>query len=111
MEIIEEKEITIDKVKKILSIVDSAELKHFQKLALEYCNVFSSFDPKVSEKIVETLVKEFNLPRRLSVQIVNCNPSTKTELISIIQKTELVADEEKLEKILKILSENLKANE
>ncbi len=108
MEILEEEDISIPEVKQLLLNLGVKEYKHFQKLTLEYCNIFSMFEAEDAKKIIATLTEKYSLPRNISVQIVNTKPSSKTELINILQKVDFVFDENKLKEILDLLTSYVK---
>jgi len=84
-EIISEEEITLPQVKKILTQRGKeGELSFQQSITLEHASAFSKMAPAVSAKLVEKLMKDYNLSRAQAVQIVNIAPVNPEELKTII---------------------------
>ena len=84
-EIISEEEITLPQVKKILTQrAKEGELSFQQSITLEHASAFSKMAPAVSVKLVEKLMKDYNLSRPQAVQIVNIAPINPEELKTII---------------------------
>ncbi len=106
MEVLEEGEVSVPEVTDLLAGLDESELKHFQKLTLEYCRLFSSFTPESARKVINVLVNEFKLAKNVAVQVVNCCPKSRVELMAILHKTDLIGQEDKLDAILKLLGDN-----
>ena len=84
-EIISEEEITLPQVKKVLTQrAKEGELSFQQSITLEHASAFSKMAPAVSVKLVEKLMKDYNLSRPQAVQIVNIAPINPEELKTII---------------------------
>jgi len=84
-EIISEEEVTLPQVKKLLAQrAKEGELSFQQSITLEHASSFSRMAPAVAIKLVERLLKGFNLNRAQAVQIVNIAPVTVEELRSIL---------------------------
>jgi len=95
-EIISEEEITLPQVKKILTQRGKeGELSFQQSITLEHASAFSKMAPAVSAKLVEKLMKDYNLSRAQAVQIVNIAPVNPEELKTIIdaRSTNLTDDQ------------------
>ncbi|TFG96174.1 hypothetical protein E4H12_11685 [Candidatus Thorarchaeota archaeon] len=84
-EIISEEEITLPQVKKILTQRGKeGELSFQQSITLEHASSFSKMAPAVASKLVEKLMKDFNLSRAQAVQIVNISPTNPEEIRTIL---------------------------
>ncbi len=84
-EIISQEEIPLPQVKKILSKrAKEGELSFQQTITLEHASTFSKMAPAVAAKLVERLIKKFEMGRALAVQIVNIAPTTEEELKTIL---------------------------
>ena len=103
IKIVESKPIPVSKVKAVLSSMNR-ELNQLQKKTLEYSQIFSKIEDENAEKLVERLVKEFELELAEAVQIVNCMPESIEELRVFFPRHKMYSTE-KLEGILKLLDE------
>ncbi|MCK5265881.1 MAG: hypothetical protein KAR03_09770 [Candidatus Thorarchaeota archaeon] len=84
-EIINEEEITLAQVKKILTQRGKeGELSFQQSITLEHASSFSKMAPAVSVKVVEKLMKDYKLSRSQAVQVVNISPINPEELKTIL---------------------------
>jgi DNA-directed RNA polymerase subunit F len=98
-EIISEEEVTLPQVKKILGQRSKeGELSFQQSITLEHASSFSRMAPAVAIKLIDRLLKGFNLNRAQAVQIVNIAPITVEELKSILDtKASSLTDEQLIE--------------
>lgn len=84
-EIINEEEITLAQVKKVLTQRGKeGELSFQQSITLEHASSFSKMAPAVSIKVVEKLMKDYKLSRSQAVQVVNISPINPEELKTIL---------------------------
>ena len=84
-EIIKEEEVTLPQVKKILTKrAKEGELSFQQSITLEHASTFSKMAPAVSAKLVERLIKKYELSRSQAVQVVNIAPTSPEELRTIL---------------------------
>jgi len=84
-EIINEEEITLAQVKKVLTQRGKeGELSFQQSITLEHASSFSKMAPAVSVKVVEKLMKDYKLSRSQAVQVVNISPINPEELKTIL---------------------------
>jgi DNA-directed RNA polymerase subunit F len=84
-EIIKEEEVTLPQVKKILTKrAKEGELSFQQSITLEHASTFSKMAPAVSAKLVERLIKKYDLSRAQAVQIINIAPASVEEIKTII---------------------------
>jgi DNA-directed RNA polymerase subunit F len=98
-EIIEEEEITLPMVKKILGKRSKeGELSFQQTITLEHASTFSKMAPAVSVKLVERLQSKFEISRSDAVQIANIAPTSIEELRTILDvRTTDLTDEQLIE--------------
>jgi DNA-directed RNA polymerase subunit F len=98
-EIISEEEVTLPQVKKLLAQRGKeGELSFQQSITLEHASSFSRMAPAMSIKVVEKLLKNYDLSRSQAVQIVNIAPITVEELKSILSsRSTNLTDEQMIE--------------
>jgi len=104
-----EKKLTLPQVKKILESLGDENLDQLQRRTLDYLSKFSKIDAEDAEKIVEKLVKEFDLDEEEAVQIVNCMPQTIEELRVFLAGGRKIIDTSKLEMVVNLLNEHRKS--
>ncbi|MFX1369265.1 MAG: RNA polymerase Rpb4 family protein [Promethearchaeota archaeon] len=98
-EIINEEEVPIPRVKKLLSQrAKEGELSFQQTITLEHASAFSRMAPAQADKLVDRLIKGYNVSRSQAVQVANIAPTTLEEMRSILdaRSTDLT-DEQVLE--------------
>jgi DNA-directed RNA polymerase subunit F len=106
-EIISEEEVTLPQVKKLLAQRGKeGELSFQQSITLEHASAFSRMAPAVSLKVVEKLIKNYDLTRSQSVQIVNIAPTTIEELKSILSSRATSLSDEQLIEIVDLIIKN-----
>ncbi|MGB9959340.1 MAG: RNA polymerase Rpb4 [Candidatus Bathyarchaeales archaeon] len=101
-----EKILTVPQVKKLLEELGEENLDQFQRRTLDYASKFSKCDAETAEKLVEKLVKEFELEDAEAVQIVNCMPGSVEELRVFLGGGRKIIEASKLEEIVKLLNEH-----
>jgi DNA-directed RNA polymerase subunit F len=101
-----EKRLTLPQVKKVLEEIGEENLDQFQRRTLDYVNKFSKVDAKAAEKLLEKLVKEFDLDEAEAVQVVNCMPETVDELRVFLAGGRKIIETAKLEAIVSLLNDN-----
>lgn len=104
-EFLKEKFLTIPQVKKLLEAIGEENLDQFQRRTLDYASKFSKIDAETAEKLVEKLVKDFELEEAEAVQIVNCMPTSVDELRVFLGGGRRIIDPAKLDAMVKLLSE------
>ncbi len=103
-EIISEEEIPLPQVKKILSKrAKEGELSFQQTITLEHAATFAKMAPAVAMKLVERILKKYELTRAEAVQIVNIAPTTVEELKTILNRPDLSLTQEDLEDIVEMV--------
>ncbi|MFW9835427.1 MAG: RNA polymerase Rpb4 family protein [Candidatus Thorarchaeota archaeon] len=106
-EIISEEEITLPQVKKLLAQrAKEGELSFQQSITLEHANTFSKMAPAVATKLVERLIKNYEIARAQAVQIVNIAPITIEELRSILDTKSSSLSEEQMIEIVDLVIKN-----
>ena len=109
-EIISEEEITLPQVKKVLTQRGKeGELSFQQSITLEHASTFSKMAPAVSTKVVEKLMKDYNLTRAQAVQVVNIAPTNPEEMKTILDaRSTNLTDEQVIEIVDFIISKRSK---
>ena len=106
-EIINKEEITLPQVKKILiQRRKEGELSFQQTITLEHASAFSKIAPAVSVKLVERLVKKFNISQAQAVQIVNIAPTSKEEMRTILDARSTDITDEQIIEIVDLVIKN-----
>jgi DNA-directed RNA polymerase subunit F len=108
-EIISEEEITLPQVKKLLTqrAKEGEEEASFQQsITLEHANQFSKMAPAVAAKLVERLIKNYEISRMQAVQIVNIAPITIEELKTIIDARSSSLSDEQMDEIVNLVVKN-----
>ena len=101
-----EKRLTLPQVKSVLEEIGEENLDQFQRRTLDYVNKFSKVDAKVAGKLLEKLMKEFDLEEAEAVQVVNCMPETVDELRVFLASGRKIIETAKLEAIVKLLNDS-----
>lgn len=106
-EIISEEEITLPQVKKLLAQRQKeGELSFQQSITQEHASTFSKMAPAVATKLLERLIKTYDINRALAVQIVNIAPTTIEELRSILDSKSTNLTEDQLIEIVDLVIKN-----
>jgi DNA-directed RNA polymerase subunit F len=101
-----ENRLMLPQVKKALEEIGEENLDQFQRRTLDYVNKFSKVDAKTAEKLLEKLVKEFDLDEAEAIQVVNCMPETVDELRVFLAGGRKIIETAKLEAIVSLLNDN-----
>ena len=101
-----ENRLTLPQVKKLLEAIGEENLDQFQRRTLDYVNKFSKVDAAKAKKLLEKLVKEFDLDEAEAVQVVNCLPETVDELRVFLAGGRKIIETAKLEAIISLLNES-----
>ncbi|MFW9850427.1 MAG: hypothetical protein ACFFF4_14940 [Candidatus Thorarchaeota archaeon] len=106
-EIVGEEEVTLPQVKKLLSKRGKeSELSFQQSITLEHASTFAKMAPAVAAKLVDRLMKNYELSRFQAVQIVNIAPVNVEELRTILDTRSSDLTEEQLAEIVEIIESN-----
>ena len=107
-EIISEEEIPLPQVKKILAQRGKeGELSFQQSITLEHATAFSKLAHAASIKLIDRLMKNYNLSRAQSVQIVNIAPNTIEELKSVLDTRSTSLTDEQLIEIVDLIVKSI----
>ena len=101
-----ENRLTLPQVKKLLEAIGEENLDQFQRRTLDYVNKFSKVNAAKAKKLLEKLVKEFDLDEAEAVQVVNCLPETVDELRVFLAGGRKIIETAKLEAIISLLNES-----
>ena len=99
--IIEEKPIPLGQVHNLLKIREETGINYVQRVTAQHAEKLSRA-AAYSEKVIQILKDEFELPRILVVQIVNINPKTPVD-VRVVTGDRLSDDQ--IEQLLKRYSE------
>jgi len=102
---IEDKPLTVSQVKQLLESMGEASLDQFQRRTLDYTSKFTKITPENAEKLIERLIKEFELELDESVEIVNCMPESVEEIRVFLGGGKKIIETSKIEAILSLLNE------
>ncbi len=103
-EIINEEEVTLPQVKKLLAQRSKeGELSFQQSITHEHASSFSKMAPAVATKLVERLIKTFDINRAQAVQIVNIAPITVEELRSILDSRSTNLTDEQMTEVVELV--------
>ena len=104
-EIVSEEEVPLPQVKKLLTKRGKeGELSFQQSITLEHASTFSRMAPAESVKMVERLMKNYDMTRFQAVQIVNIAPVNVEELKTVLDVKATDLTEEQLAEITEIIS-------
>ncbi|MHA1961685.1 MAG: RNA polymerase Rpb4 family protein [Candidatus Thorarchaeota archaeon] len=103
-EIVNEEEVALPQVKKLLTQRKKAgELSFQQSITLEHASAFSRMTPAVSRKLVERLLKNYAITRAQAVQVANIAPTTEEELRTILGTRTTDLTDEQISEIVAII--------
>ena len=105
---VEEKNLTLPQVKKLLESIGEENLDQLQRRTFDYVSKFSKMDPEDAMKLVEKLVKEYGLEEEEAVQVINCLPKTVDELRVFLSSGRKIIDISALKTIVELLGEHEK---
>jgi DNA-directed RNA polymerase subunit F len=108
MEEIKKKQpISVSEVKEIMEKSDPESMDQIQRWTFDYVSKFAKIDGKAAKKLKQQLVKDCGITEEESVEIVNNLPSTEAELRAFTFGWKKLILAETLEKMLKIIKENV----
>jgi DNA-directed RNA polymerase subunit F len=102
---LEDKPLTVPQVKQELEELGEEQLDQFQRRTLDYTAKFAKTTPERAEKLVQKLVKEFELELREAVEIVNCMPESVEEIRVFLGGGKKIIETTKIEAMLALLNE------
>jgi len=99
-----ENRLALPQVKKVLEALGEENLDQFQRRTFDYVKKFSKLDAEAAERLLEKLVKEFNLDEAEAVQIVNSMPENIDELRIFLAGGRKIIETAKLDAIVSLLN-------
>jgi DNA-directed RNA polymerase subunit F len=102
---VEDKPLTVPQVKKLLESMGEEHLDQFQRRTLDYTAKFSKIAPENAEKLMQKLLKEYELELDEAVEIVNCMPESVEEIRVFLGGGKKIIETSKIEAILSLLNE------
>ncbi len=106
-EIVKEEEVPLPVVKKVLAKrAKEGELTYQQNITLEYATSFSKMTPAAAVKVMEKLMKNYELTRAQAVQVINIAPTTVEELRIILDTRATSLTKEQINEILELITKN-----
>ncbi|MFW9918673.1 MAG: RNA polymerase Rpb4 family protein [Candidatus Thorarchaeota archaeon] len=104
-EIVSEEEVPLPQVKKLLTKRGKeGELSFQQSITLEHASTFSRMPPAESTKLVDRLMKGYDLTRFQAVQVVNIAPVNVEELKTVLDAKSTDLTEEQLTEITEMIA-------
>lgn len=104
-EIVSEEEVPLPLVKKLLSKRGKeGELSFQQSITLEHASTFSRMAPAEAAKLVDRLMKSYDLTRFQAVQVVNIAPVNVEELKTVLDAKSTDLTEEQLVEIAELIA-------
>ncbi|NWF94938.1 MAG: hypothetical protein HXY34_02245 [Candidatus Thorarchaeota archaeon] len=102
-----EEEIPLPIVKKLLAKRSKeGEVSFQQTITLDHASAFSKMTPAVATKVIEKLMKSYNLTRGQAVQIVNISPTTIEELRTLIDARSANLTDEQMSEIVDLVTKS-----
>jgi DNA-directed RNA polymerase subunit F len=104
--IINERNLTLAELREILEKEERVrELTNLERYTLEYARRFSKEnDPQRARAKVEELIKTFDIPEDIAVQLVNLKPQDPGEIRLVFLPLSKVFSEEDYKRILEIVN-------
>ncbi|TXT56509.1 MAG: hypothetical protein BAJATHORv1_20098 [Candidatus Thorarchaeota archaeon] len=107
-EIISEEEIPLPMVKKILSKRSKdGELSFQQSITLEHSSTFAKFAPVESVKLVDRLMRNYEITRAQAVQVINIAPTSEEELKTLLDPRSVELTDEQYTEIVDMLKSKI----
>ncbi len=104
--VLSERNLTLAEVRDVLEKIESKrELTNLERYTLEYARKFAKIeDPAKSRQIVEELVRTFDLPESIAVQLVNIKPRDQGEVRLILAPLNKVYSDDDYRKMLELVN-------
>ncbi|RDE15706.1 MAG: hypothetical protein C4K49_05880, partial [Candidatus Thorarchaeota archaeon] len=77
-----------------------------QTITLEHASTFSKMAPAVAVKVVEKLMKTYNISRSLAVQVVNIAPTSPEEMRTILDARSTSLTQEQIAEIVEFVTKS-----
>ena len=99
--------VSLSEVKELLKNQDPENMDQIQRWTFDYVSKVSKVEAEPAKKMKRQLVKECNLTEEEAVELINICPKTMSELRSFTFGWKKLILTETLEKILKIIKDNI----
>ena len=99
--------VSLSEVKELLKNQDPENMDQIQRWTFAYVSKVSKLEAEPAKKMKRQLVKECNLTEEEAVELINICPKTMSELRSFTFGWKKLILTETLEKILKIIKDNI----
>jgi len=99
----------VPQAKDVLEKIDEERLDQFQRRTLDFAAKFSKVDSKAAEKLMDELVKQFELGSDEAAQIVNCMPESIEEIRVFLAGGRKIVETSRLESLLAFLNKYRKS--
>ncbi|HSB57734.1 MAG: RNA polymerase Rpb4 [Nitrosopumilaceae archaeon] len=106
-EVRKKQSISISEVKELMEKSDPESMDQIQRWTYDYVLKFAKLDGKTAKKLKQQLVKDCGITEEEAVEIVNNLPTTEAELRAFTFGWKKLILAETLEKMLKIIKENV----
>ncbi|MEM0359341.1 MAG: RNA polymerase Rpb4 family protein [Candidatus Hadarchaeales archaeon] len=104
--IVSERPVTLAEVLQLLEeIKKERELRYEQRLDYDYAQKFVRVKPDGAAKLVEELMKNFELRETVAVQLVDLMPETPEEVEMLLSKERKRLSPEETKKLLELLDQ------
>ena len=99
--------VSLSEVKELLKNQDPENMDQIQRWTFDYVSKVSSLDAGSAKKMKQQLIKDCNITEEEAVELINICPKTMSELRSFTFGWKKLILTETLEKILKIIKDNI----
>ena len=99
--------VSLSEVKDLLKNQDPENMDQIQRWTFDYVSKVTTMESDTAKKMKQQLVKECNLTEEEAVELINICPKTMSELRSFTFGWKKLILTETLEKILKIIKDNI----
>ena len=106
-EVKKKQSISISEVKELMEKSEPESMDQIQRWTYDYVLKFAKLDGKTVKKLKQQLVKDCGITEEEAVEIVNNLPTTEAELRAFTFGWKKLILAETLEKMLKIIKENV----
>ena len=99
--------VSLSEVKELLKNQDPENMDQIQRWTFDYVSKVSHLDANSAKKMKQELIKECKITEEEAVELINICPKTMSELRSFTFGWKKLILTETLEKILKIIKDNI----
>ena len=99
--------VSLSEVKELLKNQDPENMDQIQRWTFDYVSKVTTMESDTAKKMKQQLIKECNITEEEAVELINICPNTMSELRSFTFGWKKLILTETLEKILKIIKDNI----